>query len=47
MINIYDVTFRVVSDADGLISIIPIRTKRVVIEEPKPEEFDDKETEEK
>ena len=47
MIKIYDVTIRVVVDADGLVSILPIRTRELKIPEPKPEEFDEKESDEK
>ena len=46
MIHIHDVTFRIVTDADGLISITVIRSKKVNFSEPTAEEFDEKESEE-
>ena len=45
MINIYDVTFRVTVDAEGLVSIVPIRIKPLKFPDVKAEEFDDREEE--
>jgi len=45
MTNIYDVTFRITTDSEGMVSMVLLRTKPVRFPDINPEEFDGKEQE--